>query len=85
MNYRYLFRPLWIGGMELKNRIAMPAINHSYSEDGHVNERLISYYAARSRGGAGLIVITSYSIHYTKLYEAVARRHGAASVGWPYC
>ncbi len=63
MDYRYLFRPLWIGGMELKNRIAMPAINHSYSEDGHVNERLISYYAARSRGGAGLITVGGCSVH----------------------
>ena len=40
MNYRYLFKSIKIGSMELKNRLAMPSINHSYSEDGQVNERL---------------------------------------------
>lgn len=63
MNYRYLFQPIHIGEMELKNRIAMPAINHSYSEDGRVNERLIAYYAARSRGGVGLITVGGCSVH----------------------
>jgi len=49
--------------MELKNRIAMPAINHGYSEDGQVNDRLIAYYAARARGGAGLITLGGCAVH----------------------
>jgi 2,4-dienoyl-CoA reductase (NADPH2) len=57
-----LFEPIKVGHMELKNRIAMPAIHHCYTPDGFVNERLIEYYAVRARGGAGLITIGGCSI-----------------------
>ncbi len=52
-----LFEPIKVGPVELKNRIAMPAIHHSYTPDGFVNERLIKYYQLRARGGAGLITV----------------------------
>ncbi len=48
--------------MELKNRIAMPAMHHCYTPDGFVNDRLIKYYEARARGGAGLITIGGCTI-----------------------
>ncbi len=57
-----LFEPIKVGRMELKNRIAMPAIHHSYTPEGFVNERLIKYYQARARGGAGLITVGGCSI-----------------------
>ena len=63
MNYRYLFKSIKIGSMELKNRLAMPSINHSYSEDGQVNERLTAYYATRARGGVGMITIGGCAVH----------------------
>ncbi|NMC33890.1 MAG: FAD-dependent oxidoreductase [Veillonellaceae bacterium] len=63
MKYRNLFQPIQIGAVELRNRISMPAINHSYSEDGQVNQRLIAYYAARGKGGAGLIIVGGCSVH----------------------
>ncbi len=63
MKYRALFQPIKIGAVELRNRISMPAINHSYSEDGQVNQRLIDYYAARGQGGAGLIIVGGCSVH----------------------
>lgn len=63
MKYRNLFLPIQIGAVELRNRISMPAINHSYSEDGQVNQRLIAYYAARGKGGAGLIIVGGCSVH----------------------
>ncbi len=50
-----LFEPIQVGQVELKNRIAMPAIHHAYTPEGYVNERLIKYYETRARGGAGLI------------------------------
>jgi len=52
-----LFEPIKVGSMELKNRIAMPAIHHFYTPDGFVNERLIKYYEARARGGVALITV----------------------------
>ncbi|MDW7740688.1 MAG: hypothetical protein SCJ97_11680, partial [Bacillota bacterium] len=52
-----IFEPIKVGNMELKNRIAMPAVHHSYTPDGFVNERLLEYYRVRALGGAGLITI----------------------------
>ncbi len=57
-----LFEPISIGKMELKNRIAMPAIHHCYTPDGFVNERLIKYYEVRARGGVGLITVGGCTI-----------------------
>ena len=57
-----LFEPVKIGTLELKNRIAMPAIHHCYTPDGFVNERLLKYYEARARGGAGMITVGGCSI-----------------------
>lgn len=63
MEFRHLFQPIEIGGMSLRNRIAMPCINHSYSPDGMVNERLIAYYAERARGGVGMITVGGCAVH----------------------
>jgi 2,4-dienoyl-CoA reductase (NADPH2) len=57
-----LFEPIRVGRLELKNRIAMPAIHHGYTPEGFVNERLIKYYQARACGGAGLITVGGCSI-----------------------
>ncbi len=46
-----------IGNLELKNRMIMPAMGSSHGEaDGTVGEELIEYYAARARGGFGLLI-----------------------------
>ncbi len=57
-----LFEPIKLGRLELKNRIAMPAIHHCYTPEGFVNERLTSYYETRARGGAGLITVGGCTI-----------------------
>ncbi|MEW5784478.1 MAG: FAD-dependent oxidoreductase [Bacillota bacterium] len=57
-----LFVPIKIGKLELKNRIAMPAIHHCYSPEGFVNARLIRYYETRAAGGAALITVGGCSI-----------------------
>ncbi|MFZ5631980.1 MAG: FAD-dependent oxidoreductase [Bacillota bacterium] len=57
-----LFKPIKIGSLEIKNRISMPAIHHSYTPDGFVNDRLVKYYETRARGGAGLIIVGGCSI-----------------------
>jgi len=57
MNYKKLFEPGYIGGLELKNRIVMPAMGCSLAEvTGEAGQRMIKYYADRARGGAGLII-----------------------------
>jgi len=55
--YKMLFEPFRIGKMELKNRIVLPPMGTAYSEAGIIGSRIIDYYEARARGGAGLIIV----------------------------
>ena len=58
MKLSTLFSPVKIGTMEIKNRIAMAPMATDFAEgDGTVSDRLIDYYEARARGGAGLIIL----------------------------
>ncbi|MDR4503992.1 MAG: FAD-dependent oxidoreductase [Candidatus Scalindua sp.] len=52
-----LFDPIKIGSIEIKNRLAMSAMDLGFTSDGSVNERFIDFYVERARGGVGLIVI----------------------------
>jgi NAD(H)-dependent 7beta-hydroxy-3-oxo-delta4-cholenoic acid oxidoreductase len=53
---RQLFTPIFIGTMEVKNRIVMAPMATDYAaSDGSVSQRLIDYLAARAEGGVGLI------------------------------
>ena len=53
-----LFEPGKIGSLTLKNRIAMApmGIVGLYESDGRLSQRGIDYFAARARGGTGLII-----------------------------
>ncbi len=65
MNARFwrLVQPFRLGSLELRNRIVMPPMVTSYgSEDGLVTEQLKGYYAARSRGGVGLVIVEAACI-----------------------
>lgn len=54
----YLFKPIIVGGVEVRNRIVMPALNMGYaSSDGSVTDELINFYIERARGGVGLITV----------------------------
>ena len=56
-NYPHLFAPGNIGRLRLKNRIVMTAMGVCLSGvDGQVTPEIISYYEARAKGGAGLII-----------------------------
>ena len=57
-----LLTPVKIGGMELKNRVVMPAMHLGYCQDGLVTERLVEFYRARARGGVGLIFVGGCAI-----------------------
>ncbi len=51
-----IFKPLNIGSMELKNRVALAPMGTSLgNKDDTLSDRLISFYARIAQGGAGLI------------------------------
>jgi 2,4-dienoyl-CoA reductase (NADPH2) len=57
MKLKKLFTPITIGGFEVKNRIVMAPMGANFENiDGSVNDALIDYFEARSRGGVGLII-----------------------------
>jgi len=52
-----LLSPIKIGPLQLKNRIAMAPMNETLSDgDGRVSEQLCAYFAARAKGGTGLLI-----------------------------
>ena len=56
-NYDKLFEPFTVGAMTLRNRIVMsPMVTRFATRDGSVTQKIIDYYTARGRGGAGLII-----------------------------
>ena len=57
MSYDKLFEPIKIGNVELKNRLAMSPMNVIISDpEGFAEEQTMAWYAARARGGLGLII-----------------------------
>ncbi len=57
MGYTKLFERGCIGGLEIKNRIVMPAMGCSLAAStGDASPEIIRYYQERARGGAGLII-----------------------------
>jgi 2,4-dienoyl-CoA reductase (NADPH2) len=59
--------PVRIGGLELRNRIAMAPMGVEIVDaDGHVRERMIRYYEERARGGTGLIISEVCAIAYPR-------------------
>jgi len=66
---RHLFSPISIGGMEVKNRIVMPPMRTGFGTgDGSVTPRHLHYYAARAKGGAGLIIVEVTTVHPKRKY-----------------
>jgi 2,4-dienoyl-CoA reductase-like NADH-dependent reductase (Old Yellow Enzyme family) len=50
-----LFQPLTLGGVTLRNRFVMPAMQIGFTEHCGPSERTIDYLRGRAAGGAGLI------------------------------
>ena len=63
--YRYLFSPLRIGPVVVRNRIVFSAHLTNYAEDGLPSQQHADYFAARAAGGAGLIITEEHSTHPT--------------------
>lgn len=58
-----LFEPVTINGTELRNRLVMPAmVLNQATEEGFVNEDVVQHYAARAKGGVGMIVVEATGV-----------------------
>jgi 2,4-dienoyl-CoA reductase-like NADH-dependent reductase (Old Yellow Enzyme family)/thioredoxin reductase len=58
VEFKKLFEPIKIGKKIVKNRICMPSMCMNFAgPDGETTELDVAYYAARAKGGAGLITI----------------------------
>jgi 2,4-dienoyl-CoA reductase (NADPH2) len=62
--YRYLFSPITINRLEIKNRIAYPALGLLYSYDSRLNDRYYEYFRARARGGAGIVTVGPVGVDF---------------------
>ena len=56
MNYPHLFAPLDLGHVTLPNRILMGSMHTGLEDKSSDYEKLAAYFAARARGGVGLMV-----------------------------
>lgn len=55
--YEKLFEPMNIGGLTIKNRFVMPAMNSHYADKNHhMTEQAYNYYGERALGGFGLLI-----------------------------
>src|SRR4051794_38596198 len=63
--YRYLWTPLDVGPVTVRNRIVFSAHLTNYARDGLPTEQHAAYYAARAAGGSGLIITEEHSTHPT--------------------
>ncbi|MFP4477517.1 MAG: FAD-dependent oxidoreductase [Desulfatibacillaceae bacterium] len=62
--YKYLFSPIRINKVEIKNRICYPSLGLLYSYDGKLNDRYINYFIERSEGGAGVVTVGPVGVDF---------------------
>jgi 2,4-dienoyl-CoA reductase-like NADH-dependent reductase (Old Yellow Enzyme family)/thioredoxin reductase len=67
--FEYLFTPIQVGKMKLKNRICLPPMTVGYgTPDATLTDRHRAYYETRAKGGAGLIVSEAAAINANRKY-----------------
>ncbi len=67
-SYEHLLSPIKIGETMVKNRVFMPPISTNLAKDGYVTDELVEHYAARAKGGVGLIVTEVTTVEPTYVY-----------------
>src|SRR5262252_8648384 len=65
MAERFLWSPIRLGPVTVRNRIVFSAHLTNYARDGLPTGQHAAYYAARAAGGAGLIITEEHSTHPT--------------------
>ena len=62
--YKYLFSPITINTVEIKNRIVYPALGLMYSYDRKLNDRYYNYFEERAKGGAGIVTVGPVGVDF---------------------
>ena len=62
--YKYLFSPITINKLTIKNRIAYPALGMLFSYDMKLNDRYYAYFRERAKGGAGIVTVGPVGIDF---------------------
>ncbi|MFM7687160.1 MAG: FAD-dependent oxidoreductase [Actinomycetota bacterium] len=57
--FSHLLAPGRIGGLELPNRVFMPAMDMNLCDDGHITDAEVRHYTARAAGGAAMVITGS--------------------------
>ena len=66
--YPLLFSPIKVGTQTVRNRVFMPPISTNLADHGYVTDALVEHYAARAKGGVGLIVTEVVTVEPTYVY-----------------
>lgn len=69
--FKYLFSPLKIGPVTVKNRLASTAHVTVFSQENLPTEKMAYYHAERAKGGVGLIITELTAVHPTAVDPAV--------------
>lgn len=67
-SYEHLFSPIQIGTTTVKNRVFMPPISTNLADKGYITDELVEHYAARAKGGVGLIITEVTTVEPTYIY-----------------
>ena len=59
--YPHLLAPLALGFTTLKNRVLMGSMHTGLEDIGNSHDRMAAFYAARAKGGVGLIVTGGFA------------------------
>ena len=66
VNFQNMFTPVQIGPVTIKNRFIVPPMGNNFANgDGTLSERSLGYYAARAKGGFGLITVEATVVDKT--------------------
>ncbi|MFJ2114686.1 MULTISPECIES: NADH:flavin oxidoreductase [unclassified Streptomyces] len=78
-----LDRPFSLGGLDLRNRIAMAPMTRQFSPGGVPGSEVAEYYARRAAGGVGLIITEGTYIDHPSAGTSgeVPRFHGEDALG----
>ncbi len=79
-----LFRPLQIGSMSLKNRIAMAPMTRGFAMNGDVDQSHSDYYRRRAEGGTGLVITEGVAVDRpaSRNEPNVPKFYGMSLEGW---
>ena len=69
MSFQHLLKPIDLGPTRIKNRIFNPPHGTTLGHNGVVTDELIAYHQTRARGGVGLTILESMTLHPSYGFE----------------